>query len=162
MEISTRSNEPVGRSLGHTSASQALTAAPARRSAPAVLAARIGCSLASNAETTSTVGWVIAGPPRPLAAATTTRVRRIGGGVAAVSDSRDVTLACVLVDELGLKESPVPSPTVESGYDRTGLPVAGCEPGTPPLAARPLLDLRQAGELAGLFKILANDTRLRL
>ncbi len=56
----------------------------------------------------------------------------------------------------------MPSPTVESGYDRTGLPVAGCEPGTPPLAARPLLDLRQAGELAGLFKILANDTRLRL
>jgi DNA-binding transcriptional ArsR family regulator len=56
----------------------------------------------------------------------------------------------------------VPSPTVDSGYARTGLPVVGCEPGTPPLAERPLLDLRQAGELAGLFKILANDTRLRL
>jgi DNA-binding transcriptional ArsR family regulator len=54
------------------------------------------------------------------------------------------------------------TPIMETGSAATGLPMVGCAPGTPPLAERPLLDLRQAGELAGLFKILANDTRLRL
>ena len=35
-----------------------------------------------------------------------------------------------------------------------------CE--TPPLKSRPLLNPIQAGGLAALFKVLANDTRLRL
>lgn len=34
--------------------------------------------------------------------------------------------------------------------------------GKPPLAARPLLSARQAAGLVGLFKVLGNDTRLRL
>jgi DNA-binding transcriptional ArsR family regulator len=34
--------------------------------------------------------------------------------------------------------------------------------GKPALAERPLLSLRQAGELVWLFKVLGNDTRLRL
>jgi DNA-binding transcriptional ArsR family regulator len=37
-----------------------------------------------------------------------------------------------------------------------------CCPTKPPLESRPLLNLVQAGGLAGLFKVLANDTRLRL
>jgi DNA-binding transcriptional ArsR family regulator len=42
-------------------------------------------------------------------------------------------------------------------------PDAGaCCPPRPQLADRPLLDYRQADRLAGLFKVLANDTRLRL
>ena len=36
-----------------------------------------------------------------------------------------------------------------------------CDP-KPKLAQRPLLDLAQAGELAAMFSMLANDTRLRL
>ena len=36
-----------------------------------------------------------------------------------------------------------------------------CRP-KPALQTRPLLSLDQAGELAGVFKVLANDTRLRL
>ena len=36
-----------------------------------------------------------------------------------------------------------------------------CSP-KPALQARPLLSLDQAGELAGVFKVLSNDTRLRL
>ena len=48
--------------------------------------------------------------------------------------------------------------------------VAGCESGLspaaragkPPLADRPLLSSRQAAGLVGLFKVLGNDTRLRL
>lgn len=35
-------------------------------------------------------------------------------------------------------------------------------PGQPPLERRPLLTARQAAELMHLFKIFANDTRLRL
>jgi DNA-binding transcriptional ArsR family regulator len=35
-------------------------------------------------------------------------------------------------------------------------------PQKPALHTRPLLSLDQAGELAGVFKVLANDTRLRL
>jgi DNA-binding transcriptional ArsR family regulator len=35
-------------------------------------------------------------------------------------------------------------------------------PGTPALADRPLLDAGQAGGPADLFKVLGNDTRLRL
>jgi len=35
-------------------------------------------------------------------------------------------------------------------------------PPKPALQARPLLSLDQAGELADVFKVLANDTRLRL
>ena len=37
-----------------------------------------------------------------------------------------------------------------------------CCPPKPKLAARPLLTAEQAGEVEDLFKILANDTRLRL
>lgn len=37
-----------------------------------------------------------------------------------------------------------------------------CCPQKPPLEERPLISTRQAGELTGLFKLLANDTRLRL
>jgi DNA-binding transcriptional ArsR family regulator len=37
-----------------------------------------------------------------------------------------------------------------------------CCPARPALHQRPLLTLVQAGGLAGLFKVLANDTRLRL
>jgi len=39
---------------------------------------------------------------------------------------------------------------------------AACDPAKPTLAERLLLDPGQATELAGLFKILANDSRLRL
>jgi DNA-binding transcriptional ArsR family regulator len=50
------------------------------------------------------------------------------------------------------------------------LRVQGCGPGgspaaragKPPLAARPLLSGQQAAELVVLFKVLGNDTRLRL
>jgi DNA-binding transcriptional ArsR family regulator len=38
----------------------------------------------------------------------------------------------------------------------------GCCPPKPALTDRPLLTLGQADELAGVFKVLANDTRLRL
>jgi len=37
-----------------------------------------------------------------------------------------------------------------------------CCPPKPDLAVRPLLTVKQAMELSGLFKVLANDTRLRL
>ncbi len=37
----------------------------------------------------------------------------------------------------------------------------GCNP-KPALTARPLIDPRQSSGLEGLFKVLANDTRLRL
>lgn len=37
-----------------------------------------------------------------------------------------------------------------------------CCPPKPKLAARPLLDAESASNLEGLFKVLANDTRLRL
>ncbi|KRN29556.1 positive regulator of cadmium resistance [Lactobacillus selangorensis] len=37
-----------------------------------------------------------------------------------------------------------------------------CCPETPALTARPLLDESDALSIAGLFKILANDTRLRI
>ena len=37
-----------------------------------------------------------------------------------------------------------------------------CNPATPELSARPLIDLPEAGRLARVFKVLANDTRLRL
>ncbi len=40
-------------------------------------------------------------------------------------------------------------------------PSGSCPP-KPALEARPLLSLEQAGELAVLFKVMANDTRLRL
>lgn len=40
-------------------------------------------------------------------------------------------------------------------------PTACCPP-KPELAARPLLDVERASDLEGLFKVLANDTRLRL
>jgi len=40
-------------------------------------------------------------------------------------------------------------------------PEAACPP-KPVLQTRPLLSLDQAGDLAGVFKVLANDTRLRL
>lgn len=38
----------------------------------------------------------------------------------------------------------------------------GCCPPKPPLKQRPLIMSKQASELGELFKILANDTRLRL
>lgn len=37
-----------------------------------------------------------------------------------------------------------------------------CNPDLPELSARPLIDLPEAGRLARVFKVLANDTRLRL
>jgi len=37
-----------------------------------------------------------------------------------------------------------------------------CDPAQPPLEERPLLTQREAGRLAGTFKVLANDHRLRL
>ena len=37
-----------------------------------------------------------------------------------------------------------------------------CCPPKPELEERPLIDLARAGELEALFKVLANDTRLRL
>ncbi|MEU0679930.1 ArsR/SmtB family transcription factor [Streptomyces albogriseolus] len=42
------------------------------------------------------------------------------------------------------------------------LPLIAPAPGTPALADRPLIDTGQAGRLADLFKVLGNDTRLRL
>ena len=39
---------------------------------------------------------------------------------------------------------------------------ATCQPDTPSLAERDLLTYPQAGELAAIFKLLANDSRLRL
>jgi DNA-binding transcriptional ArsR family regulator len=45
---------------------------------------------------------------------------------------------------------------------RTGLPRIVCDPAQPALADRPLIDERQAAELVTLFKVLANDSRLRL
>jgi DNA-binding transcriptional ArsR family regulator len=41
-------------------------------------------------------------------------------------------------------------------------PAGGCRTGRPDLKSRPLLSPMQAGQLMGLFKVLANDTRLRL
>lgn len=41
-------------------------------------------------------------------------------------------------------------------------PAAASCPPKPELANRPLIDHRQAAELEALFKVLANDTRLRL
>lgn len=41
-------------------------------------------------------------------------------------------------------------------------PAAFCPSPKPELRERPLITHGQAGELAGLFKILANETRLRL
>ncbi len=42
------------------------------------------------------------------------------------------------------------------------LPRIVCDPAQPPLAQRPLIDEPQAAELVALFKVLANDSRLRL
>lgn len=42
------------------------------------------------------------------------------------------------------------------------LPLIAPAPGTPALSDRPLIDTGQAGGLADLFKVLGNDTRLRL
>ena len=42
------------------------------------------------------------------------------------------------------------------------LPRIVCDPAQPPLAERPLIDESQARELVALFKVLANDSRLRL
>jgi DNA-binding transcriptional ArsR family regulator len=44
---------------------------------------------------------------------------------------------------------------------QTNAPQTDCPP-KPALKKRPLIDLDQAGELEALFKVLANDTRLRL
>lgn len=46
---------------------------------------------------------------------------------------------------------------------RACVPVAGpAGAGKPPLAERPLITTEQAGQLVVLFKVLGNDTRLRL
>lgn len=45
---------------------------------------------------------------------------------------------------------------------RTKKPASACCPPKPALRDRPLLSPQVAGELMGLFKVLANDTRLRL
>jgi ArsR family transcriptional regulator, lead/cadmium/zinc/bismuth-responsive transcriptional repressor len=42
------------------------------------------------------------------------------------------------------------------------LPRIVCDPAQPPLAERPLIDDEVAGDLEALFKVLANDSRLRL
>jgi DNA-binding transcriptional ArsR family regulator len=42
------------------------------------------------------------------------------------------------------------------------LPQIVCDPAQPPLAERPLIDEGKGRELASLFKVLANDSRLRL
>jgi DNA-binding transcriptional ArsR family regulator len=42
------------------------------------------------------------------------------------------------------------------------LPRIVCDPAQPPLAERPLIDDAVAGDLEALFKVLANDSRLRL
>lgn len=42
------------------------------------------------------------------------------------------------------------------------MPRIVCDPAQPALAERPLIDETQARELVGLFKVLANDSRLRL
>lgn len=42
------------------------------------------------------------------------------------------------------------------------LPRIVCDPTQPPLAERPLIDAERAAALVGLFKMLANDSRLRL
>ena len=42
------------------------------------------------------------------------------------------------------------------------LPRIVCDPAQPPLAERPLIDGAQARELVALFKVLGNDSRLRL
>jgi ArsR family transcriptional regulator, lead/cadmium/zinc/bismuth-responsive transcriptional repressor len=42
------------------------------------------------------------------------------------------------------------------------LPRIVCDPAQPPLAERPLIDEGQGLELGSLFKVLANDSRLRL
>ena len=42
------------------------------------------------------------------------------------------------------------------------LPRIVCDPTQPPLAERPLIDEDQGRELGSLFKVLANDSRLRL
>jgi ArsR family transcriptional regulator, lead/cadmium/zinc/bismuth-responsive transcriptional repressor len=42
------------------------------------------------------------------------------------------------------------------------LPQIVCDPAQPPLTERPLIDEAQARELVSLFKVLANDSRLRL
>jgi DNA-binding transcriptional ArsR family regulator len=40
--------------------------------------------------------------------------------------------------------------------------VIACNPSNPELGDRPLIDLPEAGRLARVFKVLANDSRLRL
>lgn len=42
------------------------------------------------------------------------------------------------------------------------MPDRGCPPAAPGLEERGLLSVPQAGELAGIFKLLANDSRLRI
>jgi DNA-binding transcriptional ArsR family regulator len=42
------------------------------------------------------------------------------------------------------------------------LPRIVCDPVQPPLSERPLIDNEQAAALVALFKVLANDSRLRL
>ena len=42
------------------------------------------------------------------------------------------------------------------------LPRIVCDPAQPPLRERPLIEPEQAAGLVGLFKVLANDSRLRL
>jgi DNA-binding transcriptional ArsR family regulator len=42
------------------------------------------------------------------------------------------------------------------------VPSVGCEPDAPVLAERPLVTSAQAAELAAIFKLLANDSRVRL
>ena len=42
------------------------------------------------------------------------------------------------------------------------LPRIVCDPAQPPLVERPLIDEDQGRELGSLFKVLANDSRLRL
>ena len=44
----------------------------------------------------------------------------------------------------------------------TAIAESTCDPGRPELAGRALIDQAQAARLEGVFKMLANDTRLRL
>lgn len=49
-----------------------------------------------------------------------------------------------------------------SGTESRAAVAVAAETGKPPLGDRPLLDSVQAYQLADLYKVLANDTRLRL
>jgi DNA-binding transcriptional ArsR family regulator len=60
------------------------------------------------------------------------------------------------------KKKPETGPCCSTQADPCCPKPEACCPAKPALHERPLLSGEQAGGLAGLFKVLANDTRLRL